>query len=158
MIAPVFLGDPTGLRSVSPNGLTLDASGQLIIAEHGNRLISRLEADGTRTTLVDNYQGRRLNSPNDVVYGLDGWLYFTDPPYGLEGLEESPLRELDFNGIYRLGPAGELQLLNRDQTRPTGIVLSPDDLTIYVANSDGNLLVCYAYAIVTGARTDPRVV
>ena len=156
-IAPVFLGDPTGLRSVSPNGLTLDASGQLVIAEHGNRLISRLEADGTRTTLVDNYQGRRLNSPNDVVYGLDGWLYFTDPPYGLEGLEESPLRELDFNGIYRLGPTGELQLLNRDQTRPNGIVLSPDDLTLYVANSDENLMVWYAYDIVESGLSEPRV-
>jgi len=156
-IAPVFEGDPTGLRSVSPNGLTLDGNGQLIIAEHGNRLISRLEQDGTRTTLVDNYQGRRLNSPNDVVYGLDGWLYFTDPPYGLEGLEESPLRELDFNGIYRLGPAGQLQLLNADQTRPNGIVLSPDDLTLYVANSDENQMVWYTYDIGERGLSEPRI-
>jgi len=156
-MTPVFEGDPTGLRSVSPNGLTLDGNGQLIIAEHGNRLISRLETDGTRTTLVDNYQGRRLNSPNDVVYGLDGWLYFTDPPYGLEGLEESPLRELDFNGIYRLGPAGQLQLLNADQTRPNGIVLSPDDLTLYVANSDENLMVWYAYDIGERGLSEPRI-
>ena len=89
LIDPVFEGDLTGRRSVSSNGLTLDAEGRLIICEHGNRLISRLESDGTRTTLVDNYQGRRLNSPNDAVYGSDGSLYFTDPPYGLEGLEES---------------------------------------------------------------------
>ena len=157
MIAPVFEGDPTGLRSVSPNGLTLDSQGQLVIAEHGNRLISRLEVDGTRTTLVDNYQGRRLNSPNDVVYGLDGWLYFTDPPYGLEGLEESPLRELDFNGIYRLGPAGQLQLLNADQTRPNGIVLSPDDLTLYVANSDENQMVWYTYDIGERGLSEPRI-
>jgi gluconolactonase len=156
-IAPVFDGDPTGLRSVSPNGLTLDGNGRLVIAEHGNRLISRLETDGTRTTLVDNYQGRRLNSPNDVVYGLDGWLYFTDPPYGLEGLEESPLRELDFNGIYRLSPAGQLQLLNADQTRPNGIVLSPDDLTLYVANSDENLMVWYAYDIGERGLSEPRI-
>ncbi len=157
LIAPVFEGDPTGLRSVSANGLTLDWQGQLIICEHGNRLISRLETDGTRTTLVDNYQGRRLNSPNDAVYGLDGWLYFTDPPYGLEGLEESPLRELDFNGIYRLGPNGELQLLNADQTRPNGIALSPDDLTLYVANSDENQMIWYEYDILERGLSEPRI-
>ncbi len=157
LISPVFEGDPTGLRSVSPNGLTLDSRGQLIICEHGNRLISRLEPDGSRTTLVDNYQGRRLNSPNDAVYGLDGWLYFTDPPYGLEGLEASPLRELDFNGIYRLGPNGELQLLNADQSRPNGIVLSPDDLTLYVANSDENQMVWYEYDILERGLSEPRI-
>ena len=157
LISPVFEGDPTGLRSVSSNGLTLDSRGQLIICEHGNRLISRLEEDGSRTTLVDNYQGRRLNSPNDAVYGLDGWLYFTDPPYGLEGLEESPLRELDFNGIYRLGPNGELQLLNADQTRPNGIALSPDDLTLYVANSDENQMVWYEYDILERGLSEPRI-
>ena len=156
-LAPVFVGDDTGLRSVSPNGLTLDRNGQLIIAEHGNRLISRLEPDGSRTTLVDNYQGRRLNSPNDVVYGLDGWLYFTDPPYGLEGLEESPLRELDFNGIYRLDPLGRLELLYAGQSRPNGIVLSPDDLTLYVANSDENEMVWYAYDIGERGLSEPRI-
>ena len=157
LINPVFEGDITGLGSVSSNGLTLDAQGQLIICEHGNRLISRLEADGSRTTLVDNYQGRRLNSPNDAVYGLDGWLYFTDPPYGLEGQEESPLRELDFNGIYRLAPDGELQLLSADQTRPNGIALSPDNLTLYVANSDANQMVWYAYDIGNQGLSNPRI-
>ena len=144
-IDPVFEGDVTGRRSVSSNGLTLDAAGRLIICEHGNRLISRLEADGTRTTLVDNYEGGRLNSPNDAVYSTDGWLYFTDPPYGLEGLEESPMRELDFNGIYRLSPDGDLELLFADQTRPNGIALSPDERTLYVANSDADDKVWYAY-------------
>ena len=157
LISPVFEGDATGLRSVSANGLTLDWQGQLIICEHGNRLISRLETDGTRTTLVDNYQGRRLNSPNDAVYGLDGWLYFTDPPYGLEGLEESPLRELDFNGIYRLAPDGELQLLYADQTRPNGIALAPDGQTLYVANSDENQMVWYAYDVGQPGLSNPRV-
>ena len=135
-IDPVFEGDRTGLRSISSNGLTLDAEGRLIICEHGNRRITRIETDGSRTTLVDSYEGRRLNSPNDATYGSDGSLYFTDPPYGLDGLEESPLRELEFNGVYRLRPNGDLELLVRDQTRPNGIALSPDESTLYVANSD----------------------
>jgi gluconolactonase len=156
-IDPVFEGDVTGLRSISSNGLTLDANGQLIICEHGNRLISRLERDGTRTTLVDNYQGRRLNSPNDAVYSKDGWLYFTDPPYGLEGLEESPLRELDFNGIYRLSPEGDLELLFADQTRPNGIALSPDERTLYVANSDASDKVWYAYDLSESGVSNQRV-
>ena len=121
---PVFEGDRSGLAMVSSNGLTLDAEGRLVICEHGNRVVSRLEADGTRTTLVDNYEGRRLNSPNDAVYGSDGALYFTDPPYGLEGNEDSPLRELDYNGVFRLKPDGELELLYSDQSRPNGIALS----------------------------------
>jgi gluconolactonase len=157
LIDPVFEGDLTGRGSVSSNGLTLDEEGRLIICEHGNRLISRLEADGTRTTLVDNYQGRRLNSPNDAVYSADGSLYFTDPPYGLEGLEESPLRELDFNGIYRLPPNGELELLYADQTRPNGIALSPDETTLYVANSDANQKAWYAYDVGDEGLTNPRV-
>ena len=156
-IDPVFEGDLTGRGSVSSNGLTLDEEGRLIICEHGNRLISRLEADGSRTTLVDNYQGRRLNSPNDAVYGADGALYFTDPPYGLEGLEESPLRELDFNGIYRLRLDGELELLYADQTRPNGIALSPDEATLYVANSDANQKVWYAYDVDDEGLSNPRV-
>jgi len=156
-IDPVFEGDVTGRQSVSSNGLTLDAGGRLIICEHGNRLISRLEDDGTRTTIVDNYQGRRLNSPNDAVYSTDGWLYFTDPPYGLEGLEESPLKELDFNGIYRLSPDGELELLYADQTRPNGIALSPDERTLYVANSDANDKVWYAYDLDDDGVSNPRV-
>ena len=156
-IDPVFEGDVTGRRSISSNGLTLDAEGRLIICEHGNRLISRLEADGTRTTLVDRYEGKRLNSPNDAVYSTDGWLYFTDPPYGLEGLEESPMRELDFNGIYRLSPDGELELLFADQTRPNGIALSPDETTLYVANSDANDKVWYAYDLGDDGLSNRRV-
>ena len=144
-IDPVFEGDREGLRSISSNGLTLDAEGRLVICEHGNRRISRVEADGSRTVLVDSYEGSRLNSPNDATYGSDGSLYFTDPSYGLEGLEESPLRELDFNGVYRLRPDGELDLLVRDQTRPNGIALSPDEDILYVANSDENQKVWMAY-------------
>ena len=156
-IDPVFEGDREGLRSISSNGLTLDFEGRLIICEHGNRRISRLEDDGTRTVIVDSYEGSRLNSPNDAVFGSDGSLYFTDPSYGLEGLEESPLRELDFNGIYRLSPDGELELLVQDQSRPNGIALSPDEDVLYVANSDANQKVWMAYDLGEDGATNGRV-
>ena len=154
---PVFEGDREGLRSIASNGLTIDPEGRLVICEHGNRRISRVEADGSRTVLVDGYEGNRLNSPNDATFGSDGSLYFTDPPYGLEGLEESPLRELDFNGIYRLRPDGELDLLVRNQTRPNGIALSPDESTLYVANSDADNKVWMAYDIDENGASNPRV-
>ncbi len=156
-IDPVFEGDREGLRSISSNGLTLDADGRLIICEHGNRRISRVDADGTRTVLVDRYEGQRLNSPNDATYGSDGSLYFTDPPYGLDGLEDSPLREVDFNGVYRLRPNGELELLVRDQTRPNGIALSPDESTLYVANSDAENRVWMAYDLDESGASNARV-
>ena len=156
-IDPVFEGDREGLRSISSNGLTLDAEGRLVICEHGNRRISRVEADGSRTVLVDSFEGNRLNSPNDAVHGADGSLYFTDPPYGLEGLEESPLRELDFNGVYRLRPDGAIELLVRDQTRPNGIALSPDESTLYVANSDANQKVWMAYDLDEDGASNGRV-
>lgn len=156
-IDPVFEGDRTGRRSVSSNGLTLDGEGRLIICEHGNRRISRLEADGSRSIVVDTYQGSQLNSPNDAVYASDGSLYFTDPPYGLEGLEDSPMRELDFNGVYRLRPDGELELLVRDQSRPNGIALSPDEQTLYVANSDAANMSWMAYDLDTSGASNARV-
>ena len=156
-IEPVFEGDRTGLRSVSSNGLTIDAEGRLVMCEHGNRLISRVEEDGTRTTLVDSYEGRRLNSPNDAAYASDGWLYFTDPGSALEGRDESPLREHDFNGIYRLSPDGELELLYREQSRPNGIALSPDESVLYVANSDPEEKVWMAYDLNEEGVSNPRV-
>ena len=156
-IDPVFEGDRTGRRSVSSNGLTLDGEGRLIICEHGNRRISRLEADGTRSVVVERFEGGQLNSPNDAVYSSDGSLYFTDPPYGLEGLEESPMRELDFNGVYRLSQDGELELLVRDQSRPNGIALSPDEQTLYVANSDAENMVWMAYDLDDKGASNGRV-
>ena len=154
---PVFEGDQTGLFLIGSNGLTLDAEGRLVICEHGNRVVSRLETDGSRTTLVGDYEGRRLNGPNDATYASDGWLYFTDPGSGLEGREESPLRELDFNGIYRLSPDGELELLYRDQARPNGIALSPDETTLYVANSSADDKIWMAYDLDTNGLSNPRV-
>lgn len=118
------------------NGLMLDAEGRLVMCCHGDRCIKRMEKDGTLTTLVDKYEGKRLNSPNDLVYHSNGDLYFTDPPYGLPERENDKGRELDWFGVYRLGKDGQLTLLTKEMTRPNGIGFSPDEKTLYVAQSD----------------------
>ena len=142
----MYKGEPRE-ASVGSNGLILDAEGRLLACEHGNRRISRME-DGEWVSIVENYEGKRLNSPNDAAWHANGWLYFTDPPYGLAQQDEDPAKALDFNGIYRLNyDSGELQLLNQDQTRPNGIGFSPDGKTAYVANSDGSKKVWMAYDV-----------
>lgn len=113
------------------NGLTLDRQGRLIACEHGNRRVSRTEADGTVVTLADRYQGKRLNSPNDVVVKSDGSIYFTDPPYGVQDQD----RELDFQGVYRIAPDGTLTLLVKDFDKPNGLAFSPDEKTLYIDDS-----------------------
>jgi gluconolactonase len=118
------------------NGLALDAEGRLILCEHGNRRVARMEADGSRTTLADRYDGKRLNSPNDIVFHSSGAAFFTDPPYGLEEQDADPAKEQSHNGIYRLDADGKVTLLATGQSRPNGIGLSPDEHTVYVANSD----------------------
>ena len=146
-LQPVFEGQAAH-ESVGSNGLTIDQQGRLLLMEHGNRLVSRLETNGSRTILAHSYGFSRLNSPNDSVWHSSGWLYFTDPSYGLAELESDPLRELDFNGIYKLYPeTGELELLEKNQSRPNGIALSLDERTLYVANSDGSDKVWYAYDV-----------
>ena len=156
-IETVFDGDMGGRGSVGSNGLTRDSQGRLLLAEHGRRQVTRIEGDGNHTVLVDSYEGGRLNSPNDLVYRSDGWLYFTDPPYGLEGGDESPMKELDFNGIYRLSPDGDLELLYRDQSSPNGLAFSPDENTLYVANSDASRAVWMAYDVGPDGLTNARV-
>ena len=113
--------------SGNSNGLTLDKQGRLLACEHGNRRVSRTEPDGTVVTLADRYDGKRLNSPNDIVCKSDGAIYFTDPPYGVTPNQ----RELDFQGVYRISPDGKtLTLLVKDFLRPNGIALSPDEKTL----------------------------
>jgi gluconolactonase len=120
---------------IGSNGLTLDSQGRLIICEHANGRVTRLEKDGKLTVLAAKFQGRRLNSPNDAVYKSDGSLYFTDPPYGFVLEDKDPKKELKFNGVYRL--RGErLDLLVKDMTRPNGLAFSPDEKVLYIANSD----------------------
>ena len=144
---PVFEGEYEEGRYIGSNGLTRDPQGRLIICEHGNRRVLRIEKDNAETVIAERYNGKRLNSPNDIVYKSDGWAYFTDPPYGLAGLDDDPAKELDFNGIYRLSPDGKLELLNDKQTRPNGLGFSPDEKTLYVANSDAALKVWMAYGV-----------
>jgi gluconolactonase len=118
------------------NGLLMDSEGRLVSCEHGDRRIGRLEKNGGKKTLVDNYMGKRLNSPNDGAYKSNGDLYFTDPPYGLPKQWDDPRRELDWSGVYRLSKDGKMTLLTKEMSRPNGIAFSPDEKTLYVANSD----------------------
>jgi len=128
------------------NGLALDAQGRLTIAEHGNRRITRLEKNGVITVLADRFQGKRLNSPNDLVYKSDGALYFTDPPFGLPRVFEDPSKELPFSGVYRWRD-GRLDLLATDFTGPNGIAFSPDERYLYVTNWDEKRKVVMRYDV-----------
>ncbi len=122
-------------RQPGSNGLTLDRDGLLTINEHGNRRVVRLERPGNVTVLADRYQGRRLNSPNDLVYRADGSLYFTDPPFGLPKVFDDPGKELTFSGVYRLKD-GALTLLTSELSGPNGLAFSPDERYLYVGNWD----------------------
>jgi gluconolactonase len=131
-------------RQPGSNGLALDARGRLTINEHGNRRVVRLEDDGRVTVVADRFEGRRLNSPNDLVYGRDGTLFFTDPPFGLPKFGDDPRRELPFSGVYALGPKG-LQLVTNELSGPNGIALSPDERYLYVGNWDDRKKVVMRY-------------
>jgi gluconolactonase len=125
---------PFAGREPGANGLAFDSNGRLVLAEHGDRRIARLEHDGRKATLADRYQSRRLNSPNDLVHKSNGDLYFTDPPFGLPKNFDDPHKELEFSGVYRLGRDGRLTLLIRDIKAPNGIAFSPDEKILYVTD------------------------
>jgi gluconolactonase len=131
------------------NGLLLDAQGQLVACEHGDRRVSVLTQGGGKRTLVDNYEGKRLNSPNDATFKSNGDLYFTDPPYGLPKQYDDSRRELDFCGVYRLSKDGKLTLLTKEMTRPNGIAFSPDEKTLYVAQSDPEAAIWKSFPVKT---------
>jgi gluconolactonase len=120
---------PTG----GANGLTLDREGNLIACEQNARQLTRIDAQGQVTVLADAYEGKRLNSPNDVVVRSDGAIFFTDPPYGLRSFTEG--KELSVNGVYRLDPDGTLHLVADDFDRPNGLAFSPDEHTLYIDDS-----------------------
>lgn len=125
------------------NGLTYDAAGRLVLCEHGDRRVARLEKDGSKTTLADRYDGHRLNSPNDLAFKSNGDLYFTDPAYGLPKTFDDPRRELPFCGVYRLSKDGKVTLLTKDLQAPNGIAFSPDEKRLYVSDSAQGLWMVY---------------
>lgn len=134
-------------REPGSNGLAFDPAGRLVLCEHGDRRISRMEASGKKTTLVDRYRGKRLNSPNDVTFAPNGDLYFTDPPFGLPKAFDDPTRELDFCGVYRFSVSGTLTLMTKEIKAPNGIAFSPDGKRVYVSNADPSNAIWMVYDV-----------
>ena len=146
------ISDPTGQGS---NGLAVDAKGSLVLCQHGERRIARLEKDGSFTALADRFEGKRFNSPNDLVIAKSGTIYFTDPPYGLK--KGGAAAELDFHGIYAIESAGSVKLIDKSVRFPNGIALSPDEKTLYVAVSDPQDTRVIAYDL-AAAKPEARVI
>jgi gluconolactonase len=133
-------------REPGSNGLTFNKAGELVMCQHGDRRVAKW-IDGKFVTLADRYAGKRLNSPNDLALRSNGDVYFTDPPYGLPKHTEDPGRELDFQGVYRLDGKGEVTLLTRELNRPNGLAFSPDEKTLYVANSEREKAILMAFPV-----------
>jgi gluconolactonase len=153
-------GPDTGeLREAGANGLYAEPDGHVLLADSGTRIVARLDPGRKhKTPIATAYRGKRFNSPNDVVRRSDGIVFFTDPPYGLKGMDDSPARELDFNGVYRLDSDGTVHLLEDGLRFPNGIALSPDERTLYVSNSDPERPIWMAYTLdARGAVLDRRV-
>lgn len=130
-----LLTDVPGFREPGSNGLTLDRQGRLLLAQHGERRIARYE-NGKFTALAERHEGKRLNTPNDLVVNKGGEIYFTDPPYGFEKVNDDPKKELDFHGVYRVATDGKVTLLTKTINYPNGIAFSPDEKTLYVSSTE----------------------
>lgn len=161
---------PSGYTGAEPrggemgsNGLILDGNGRLVLCQHGDRRVARMDAPlsdpkPSFTTLADRYQGARFNSPNDVVLHSRGDLYFTDPPYGMVKQFEDPAREIPYQGVYRRTSTGAVTLLTREMTRPNGLAFSPDESRLYVAQSDAKAAIWRVFAMKPdGTLGDGRV-
>lgn len=140
------------------NGLALDPQGRLTVCEHGNRRVTRTEPDGSLTVLADRFEGKRLNSPNDLVYRTDGTLYFTDPPFGLPKAFDDPGKELPHSGVYRLTSQGELSLESSELSGPNGLALSPGETFLYVGNWDPERKVVMRHPVQTDGSLGPGTV
>jgi len=140
--------DETIFAEPGSNGLFPDGEHTILMADHGNRMVARFDVrTRQKTPLATHFQGKRFNSPNDVIRRRDGVVFFTDPPYGLRGRNDSPHKELDFNGVYRLERDGSLHLLDREMTFPNGLSLMPDERTLVVANSDPKRPIWMAFTL-----------
>lgn len=152
-LQPSYLDDgrPRDPRGQGSNGLIMAPGGALLAADHGSRGLITVDLDDKmRAPLASGFQGRRFNSPNDLTLSRLRWpgtVFFTDPPYGLRGQDESPLKEQDVNGIYRLDPDGAVALLDGSLARPNGIALTPDERTLIVANSQKTRAEWFAYEL-----------
>ena len=154
-----YSGKVPNLKKAGTNGLTIDADGNLIICMHGDRKITRLEKlnINRKVTLVNSFDGNLLNSPNDLVYDSKGNLYFTDPPYGLLEGDNDKLKEIEFNGVYKVSPNGDIEVLVKNLTRPNGISISNDEKILYVANSDKNNPVIMQYDLSEKGAKNPSI-
>jgi gluconolactonase len=152
-VAPVF--SPSGYSGSAAftgaepgsNGLVFDPEGRLVLCQHGDRRVVRREQDGRLTVLADRFEGRRLNSPNDLVFRSNGDLYFTDPPFGLPGAFTDPAKKLPFQGVYRLSASGQLSVVVKDLRAPNGLGFSPDEKTLYVSNAEHTRPIWMAYEV-----------
>jgi gluconolactonase len=138
--------DISEFKQPGSNGLTFDPQGRLTVCQHGERRVIRIEPTGAITVLADRYQGKRLNSPNDLVYKKDGALYFTDPPFGLPKFFDDPRKELSFSGVYRVKD-GQVTLVAKDLSGPNGVAFSPDEKFLYVTNWDERKKVVMRYPV-----------
>lgn len=159
----VFL-DPSGssatqgFREPGANGLFYTSDDQLLLANHGERALQIIDLDDkSRSTLIDKFENKRFNSPNDLVQDSHGNIYLSDPPYGLAGLNDSELKELDFNGVYRLSTDGSLTLLTDSMTFPNGVSLSLDETRLYVAQSDPDAAGVFVIDSVNTVPSEPKL-
>ena len=154
-----YSGKVPNSKKAGTNGLTIDSEGNLIICMHGDRMIAKMENLNTEklSSIIRSYNNKLLNSPNDLVYDSYGNLFFTDPPYGLLEGDNDKLKEIPFNGVYKLSPNGDIELLIKNLTRPNGISISNDEKILYVANSDNNNPIIMKYELSINGIKNPEV-
>jgi gluconolactonase len=160
-----FTGSPPRGGELGSNGLTLDGDGRLVLCQHGDRLVARLDAplaggrpEAKFSVIADRWEGKRFDSPNDVVRHSSGAFYFTDPPYGLEKGGDPATREIDFRGVYRVAPDGKVTLVTKVMTKPNGLAFSPDEKILYIGQSDGAAPLLRAFPVMDdGSLGEPTV-
>ena len=154
-----YSGKVPNNKKAGTNGLTIDSDGNLIVCMHGDRMIAKVENLNIEnvSSVIESYNKKLFNSPNDLVYDSKGNLFFTDPPYGLLEGDNDKLKEIPFNGVYKLSHDGILDLLIKNLTRPNGISISNDEKTLYVANSDNNNPIIMKYELSEDGVKNPRI-